>query len=529
MPPPTPTPRCFNLPSSSSAPKCETTRFLCTVCQETCGFCQKHEQQQQQKCEDTVPERECKIFLHSFMANSSVVTDTPATGYCDAVLPPGRRPGTWRHGVDGEHQSMGGLRYGSTTVPSSEVDEYNSILSKLAHASRSGPIVFVGDSNMRYQYLTLAWYLRNRRWPARPSRTAFSVCSEQTVFHDRSLQTPAGQTLSGGFNLQNLRATDAPMVAWKWRTFYNQTNRALGGPQLEVCECEMKTGAGGQLENRFFEMSLGAEHQPHQLQLQPQKEKPGAAAAASSMLAMALKRGAGASTSVRLAFLGMQGNGAVSTVANWSRGWDALRSSWRSSCTAGACTGHRHRVSNAAFLSQHLAPLRPSMVIFGPGPWMHTKGDAGLQNVRSFLAGVKAVLGPRGRAIFRTCPRGSVRLPARRGCSNGASCDEAFRSVLSETGFELLDLYAMTDDLWAYIDQEQCAQNDKAAAINRTAMSMKRTTSRMLPPCRAAGDAFTDNFHFQCSVYREMNRWMLGQVFQQHANNGHQGRREQGG
>ena len=490
----TPTPRCFNLEvgnSTPAPPKCETTRFLCTACQETCGFCDKSKLP---SCEDNLPERECKIFLTAFATNSSVYT--PATGYCDAALAPSRTPGTWWQ-VAGDHHHEGGLRYaasprGDTVL--GEAEEHSLIVNTLVRVSHSGPIVLIGDSNMRYQYLTLAHYLHTGVWPARPHRNAFSVCYENTVFNDRTLQTPQGQALSATFQqLAHLKPMDSQLVAWKWRTFFNQTNRALGGPQLEVCECDPKSSQ--QMENRLFEMLI------------PPAGTVSAAASSRDGTASGVDSARGASQpqhhrghSIRLAFLGMQGNGAVSTVDDWGGGWEALRSSWRSSCDAGACTGRRLHVGNDDFLRKRLAPLRPSMVIFGPGPWMKTKGDRGVENVRRFLSGVKAVLGPRGRAIFRTCPRGSVRLPARRGCSNGASCDEPFRALVNETGWELLDLYTLTEDLWAYIGH--CAD--------------RGGRSQQLPPCHAQGNAFTDNFHFQCSVYREMNRWMLRELFDGH-------------
>ena len=113
--------------------------------------------------------------------------------------------------------------------------------------------------------------------------------------------------------------------------------------------------------------------------------------------------------------------------------------------------------------------------------------------VRKFLEAVKRLVGPRGRAIFRSCPRGAMRIAGRRGCSNGGGCDEPFRRELAELGWELFDVFRVTEALWSYIDatceQPGLSKNAKHAA------------------CEAAWKAsFADNVHFQCHVYREFNR-----------------------
>lgn len=209
----------------------------------------------------------------------------------------------------------------------------------------------------------------------------------------------------------------------------------------------------------------------------------------------------GALREIRLAFLGMQGNGHFSTLPDWSGGWDGLRRAVHHTCNAGSCNGSIISHSNERFIRERLAPLQPDVVVFGPGPWMPTKGAAGMDRVRSFLKDVQAILKPRdGRAIFRTCPRGSVRAWGRRGCSNGAGCDEPFRRILSETGWELLDVYRITEALWAYVDDE-CAKGREPTKGNGRHKN---------PACSGAYHAaFADNVHFQCHVYREFNRQLL--------------------
>ena len=52
---------------------------------------------------------------------------------------------------------------------------------------------------------------------------------------------------------------------------------------------------------------------------------------------------------------------------------------------------------------------------------------------------------------LRTCPRGSTQGAGHQGCSNTGPCDETFRAVLAETGWEALDVFAdaLTGLLWA--------------------------------------------------------------------------------
>ena len=139
----------------------------------------------------------------------------------------------------------------------------------MRHALRGRSIIFLGDSNTRYQYLTLAAFLLTGSWPQRPLPGEFSVCHEDSVWSVPALRAPGGQAINAAFasNLSSLRlflgggegegvpnrlvAFERGANAWKWRTFFNQSGRALRG--REVCECDRSLG----MENRFVRIGGG--------------------------------------------------------------------------------------------------------------------------------------------------------------------------------------------------------------------------------------------------------------------------------
>ena len=428
-----------SLPSNASRPRCESSRYLCSVCGLTCGFCVPSGP----ACKDGIPVGECLMSTDDFLLNASRTKEfVPATGYCDAVLPPGR-VGAWLPRADGWRYHHVGWR--------SSHDEGNTYrladeLSAVRRQLSGQTVVFVGDSNMRYQYTALASFVRTGIWP--PPRTDnFSVCSEGSVFGDRFLSRPGIQAINTMLEPEGRMPNSRTDVKWKWRSFFNQSSQRIG----DACDCEMRSGS--QIENRFFSM--------------PQIREGGEGARA---------------TGVRLAFLGSQGNGHLSAMPRnvWAAGWTPdLERNARTTCVAGLCAGASLRMNNTEFVRDRLRPLRPDVVVFGPGPWMRASSN----ETASLLQEMRAVLRPGGRAIFRTCPRGSVRMFGKRGCSNGASCDESFRKVLDETGWELFDLFALTDALWGHVAEPN--------------------VSKTLPP------VFADNFHYHTDSYREWNRDML--------------------
>ena len=480
--------QCFNRVGAPPVqPQCEPTRFLCTVCPETCGLCTPSSERK--SCEDLAPLHECELFTKAYASNQTAASvHVPATGYCDSLIG-SRKAGVWKAG-DSDRRS--GLHYRPSFHYSPALGKHLSSLAELnaAHAKLPSTVVFLGDSNMRYQYLSLVSFLKTGRWPARPPPRTFSVCWETSVLNDPRLKSPAVQALNRwhNFSAWKKKPTDRNVASWKWQTFFNQTSDQLA-PQ-ETCECELRGAT--MMENRLFEM----DRRPK-----------------------ATDDGKDNRSKLKVAFLWMVGNGHLSTQANWTGGWDATRLASRHSCDAGRCQGRTLQASNAEFLSNRLAPLHPNVVIFGPGPWMRTKGAAGLDEVRDFLIGVKRIVGPLGRAIFRTCPRGFVRLAGRRGCSNGVGCDEAFRALLRETGWELFDLYAMTEDLWTYVEDECTGKHALGGPLPNMEARLKGNAAEEAagartngPACKQALDvSFSDNVHFQCSVYREMNRLLLAQ------------------
>ena len=225
-------------------------------------------------------------------------------------------------------------------------------------------------------------------------------------------------------------------------------------PLLPACECEMRDGL--QIENRFFSIA------------------PAGAKASESR--------SGVRPGVRLAYLGSQGNGHATVLADdtWAAGWSDLLGGVRRACDAGACTPGAIRADNARFVASRLAPLKPDIIVFGPGPWMR----ADMAATAALLRAMRGTLAPGGRAIFRTCPRGSTQGAGHQGCSNTGSCDETFRALLAETGWEALDIFALTDSLWA------------ALSLARTNASRPSTV-------------YADRYHFHADIYREWNRALL--------------------
>ena len=342
-------------------------------------------------------------------------------------------------------------------------------------ALRGRSIVFIGDSNTRYQYLSLVSFLLTGAWPERPLPGQFSVCHEDSVWSVPSLRQPMGQAmnaeLTSANNLSSLRlflgggegegvpsrfvAFERWANAWKWRTFHNQSGRALQG--RELCECDRST----EMENRFI--SIGDGDQP-----------------------------------VRVSFswlVNLQRH--TSTIHEWPVGWDALRRHVRSTCSAGACNPMQPTLALSALeaVQQRLRALKPDTVIFGPGPWMSGLHQRGRRKLRRFMLAVKQVVGPGGRAIFKSCPRGNDRTKA--GCGNSLACDEPFRALLNETGWELFDLHQLTDELAAF--QETCRRTATPLGLQHRWWRVANCTN-----------PFSDSIHLQCDGYREVNRFLLG-------------------
>ena len=483
--------RCFNLAAPTSEPICPSTRFLCASCRATCKLCDRTlpHKAGTPRCEDDIEEAECELFTDAFTAKQKGVK-MPAAGYCDAVIgrynntasPWGRATHTGRWVTD-HHNEFRFHARGGGRPPATAGDEFRATASKLG---RHRLILFMGDSNMRYQYLNLARFLQTGGiWPP-PTATAdgkelgkFSVCHEHTIMSDMSLRRPSAQRLNAQYDMASLFGAPRPpsqkqvgeQFSWKWASFYNQTRSALseghhGGS--EACECQMFR-VGGQLENRFYRLRVdaaapkGPSHRP---------------------------------VEVRLGFLGMQGNGHASTIPEWAIGWDGMVRAANANCVAGKCTRAPTVLDNAAFVEQRLAPLKPDVVVFGPGPWMKTKGRE--ESTRKFLQAIRNAVGPNGRAIFRTCPRGSLRDLGRRGCSNGGGCDEPVRKLLRDLDWEIFDLFKITEVAHEHVDKS-CpgSPQERKARGQEHACSM------------AYHSVFSDNVHFQCPVYRELNRMFV--------------------
>ena len=92
-----------------------------------------------------------------------------------------------------------------------------------------------------------------------------------------------------------------------------------------------------------------------------------------------------------------------------------------------------------------------------------------------------------------------------RGCGNGPSCDGPWRSLLAETGWELLDAFRLTDDLWGSSHRPFTPNGSTALELGTPVPSFLSRIERMPGLVRP----YTDNFHFRCEIYAELNRQLL--------------------
>ena len=115
------------------------------------------------------------------------------------------------------------------------------------------------------------------------------------------------------------------------------------------------------------------------------------------------------------------------------------------------------------------------------------------------MLSVKQAVGPGGRAIFKSCPRGSDRTKA--GCGNSFACDESFRALLNETGWELFDMHRLTAELAVF--QETCRRMAAPLGLQGRWWQVANCTN-----------PYSDKIHLQCDGYREVNRALLGTLIE---------------
>ena len=176
----------------------------------------------------------------------------------------------------------------------------------------------------------------------------------------------------------------------------------------------------------------------------------------------------------------------------WSTQWATLKQQVSRQCQNGRCRNPNPRRSEAkrsdylvdalTYVNARLRALQPSVVVFGPGPWIAMR-EQFRPSMKAFMEQVKALVGPNGRAIFKTCPRGKHGFL--HGCGNTDVCgDEPMRSLAEETGWEVFDMYRLSDELHGL------HTSDRAAGASRW-------------------NLYRDMFHFSNEVYRELNRLLL--------------------
>ena len=218
----------------------------------------------------------------------------------------------------------------------------------------------MGDSNTRYQYLSLAMLLSSGAYPREPEhyRVAasfgFNVCNEATV------RMPNGGTLNAN------RRGDAGKKDFdlKWKLFYNQSNALLHGH--EACECDRHHN----MENRWFE------------------------------------RGG-----TRLAYLAYNNGPHIKSTVSpqaWAGGFSDVRRMAAEQCSdlANGCGAAKANVVASTWDGvvarlQQLLKAGDTLVL-GMGPWFIPQAKH-VDTLREFMHKVKNIVGPSGHAIFKSC------------------------------------------------------------------------------------------------------------------------------
>ena len=298
------------------------------------------------------------------------VNSSVAHGYCNAVIAPSS-PLHWS-------LSDGRLTFSEENLAHEELGRHVPGWPPRRLAGRT--TYFMGDSNTRYQYLSLAMMLSSGSYPKSPRDTAFSICSEASTNVSVSLSTLSTTTASRSpWRSDDLSASDAKRLAlrgvhptWlalKWAAFFNQSTTLLEGH--EVCECNRERG----LENRWFEQG-GA----------------------------------------RLAYLKVSSPSLLSLVRQdktWSRGFSAVRRAAGDACAKSLLSPQCKATpqvfngwTNVTGQLRHLLREGDALVL-GMGPW-YTPADEDLDELRRFMHAVKQLVGASGHAIFKSCPRGAV-------------------------------------------------------------------------------------------------------------------------
>ena len=358
---------CFQLPQlplGAAPTSCTATTFACSHCQRTCGFCVAVNGS---SCEDRLPATECERVLTNHPANRVVrrVNSSVAHGYCNAVIAPSS-PLHWS-------LSDGRLTFSEENLAHEELGRHVPGWPPRSLAGRT--TYFMGDSNTRYQYLSLAMMLSSGSYPRSPRDAAFSICSESSTNVSVPLSKTTVPWRSNDLNASHAkwlarRGVHSTWLALKWAAFHNQSTTLLEGH--EVCECNQERG----MENRWFELG-----------------------------------------SARLAFLKLSGPSLLSLVreedTTWSRGFSAVRRAAGDACAKSLLSPQCKATpqgfngwTNVTGRMRHLLREGDALVL-GMGPW-YTPADKDLDELRRFMHAVKQLVGASGHAIFKSCPRGAV-------------------------------------------------------------------------------------------------------------------------
>ena len=447
------------------------TGFVCGACRATCEFCSSGTLPDGSyvSCDDR-PQSSCTSWMNPFWSNDTV-PPLRRTGFCAdrlagtpelSATSAGR--GKWKgdetRGLifeDEDDARTGGHSSGGRGALHSALDHRRSGALGWRAVKRclaNKTVVFVGDSNMRYQYLALSHYLHTGRWDSWPRsglpKRRFSVCNENSYPYI---------TVNG--TLTRLNAPGDPL---KWKGYYDKAAEALGNNEL--CECRKDL----EMENRWY--SEGE---------------------------------------LRVGFAWFTSMAEQTSLMRAWPAWDGVADKCR--CAGCSHTSlyppkpkRLHILNASSFVKQRLAPLRPSAVLFGPGAWVQGSRDdaAFMSGLRLTMGRIKDAVGPSGQAIFRTCLRGQhTHRRGGLGCGNTAGCDEPYRTIAREADWGVLDAQLITDALHEYLLDRQGTEP------NRTLLEKKQHRSSRDP---ATFPAYLDPMHVSCDVYRELNLRLLSRL-----------------
>lgn len=251
-------------------------------------------------------------------------------------------------------------------------------------------IAFIGDSTMRYQYLTLAYFLEHGEWPdTSPNKP--SILWEGSVSGSKLYRSNGAIVGKAGCNISDL---DSVYMA-QWTQFYQFTNSAFG--EHEKCDC-YRSNIHNSIENRLYSFR-----------------------------------------NVSLAYFQYFGDCA------WPRGTSNFQNKFNISCRPGMCCRQRWEVAIGDFLSSTLNFFQPTHVILNLGLWktphksLHCRNVSDKKLIRSVNSASSKGFIRSSVKVWRTTP---LRSSKQRRAYGLVRATKVKVSPLTERGWSILDAFS---------------------------------------------------------------------------------------